>query len=67
MKKDKKNKTSSSTCGQQCIMQCQEHNRSKKATLREKRKDPTSMTVPPEKTVIVDKLLRKEFLSPLRF
>ena len=30
----KQNKT---TCGQQCIMTCQEHNRSKKGTLREKK------------------------------
>ena len=37
-KKHKKNVTSSSTCGQECIMKCQEHNRSKKRTLREKKK-----------------------------
>ena len=29
-KHEKNNETSSSTCGQQCIMKCQEHNRSKK-------------------------------------
>ena len=38
-KKHKKynNETSSSTCGQQCIMKCQEHNRGKKGALREKK------------------------------
>ena len=35
--KNKNNETSSSTCGQQCITKCQEHNRSKKGTLREKK------------------------------
>ena len=34
----KNNETSSSTCGQQCIMKCQDHRRSKKGTLREKKK-----------------------------
>ena len=36
-KKKKNNETSSSTCGQQCTMKCQEHNRSKKGTLRGKK------------------------------
>ena len=36
-KHEKKNETSSSTCGQQRIMKCQEHNRSKKRTLRGKK------------------------------
>ena len=36
--KKKNNETSSSSCGQQCTMKCQEHNRSKKGTLREKKR-----------------------------
>ena len=34
----KKTKNSTSTCGQQCTMKCQEHNISKTGTLREKNK-----------------------------
>ena len=46
-KKNKNNETSSSTCGQQCIMKCQEHNRSKKRDVASKKNQaPTSMAVP---------------------
>ena len=59
------NETSSSTCAQQCIMKCQDRRSCKNGTLREKKTDPTSITVPQENmtSVIVDKSPRKEFFS----
>ena len=56
----KKNETSSSTCGQQCIMNCQEHNQSWKIMLRGK--NLMSITGLKKKlSVLVDKLPRREF------
>ena len=52
----KNNETLLFMSGQQCIMKCQEHNRSEKGTLREKNQDPTSMTVPQEKDDICNRL-----------
>ena len=64
LQKQKNNETSSSSCGQQCSMKCQEHNRSKKGTLREKkRSDVYEGSTRKMISVIVDKLHRKEFMS----
>ena len=62
----KNNETSWSTCGQQCSMKCEEHNRSKKRTLREKKKDPTSMTITREKDDICNRphIIPQGILSP---
>ena len=64
-KKNTNNETSSSTCGQQCIMNRQEHNLSLELDVAWKKKDPTSVRVPQKWTipVIVDKLSRTEFMS----
>ena len=62
----KNNETSSSTCGRQCIMKCQEHNRSKKGTLREKKiriRRPRRFHKKKTISVIVHKLLRRGFIS----
>ena len=64
-RKIKNNETSSSTCGLQCIMKCQEKNRSKKGTLREKNKIRRRWRFHKNKTisVIIHKLPRREFIS----
>ena len=55
--KNKNNETLSSTCGQQCIMMFQEHNRSKQRTWHEKKKRrPRRFHKKKTISVIVDKV-----------